>query len=225
MTAAIDVRTAAGRRVHIAQDPTNDRRLCCGRTYLSAGLVDQARAEMTRTVEALSPFIARGLPILGLEPSCLLTLRDELLSVLPGAASEALAKNAMLLEEYLAAEHAASRLELDLGTAGEVLLHGHCHQKAHQTMSTMTTTLALLPNVEATTVQSSCCGMAGAFGYGAETYETSQAMAEAALLPAVRAAASRTTLVANGTSCRQQIKHGSGREAVHIVRVLQKALK
>ncbi|MBT5194704.1 MAG: FAD-binding oxidoreductase, partial [Rhodospirillaceae bacterium] len=225
LTAAIDVLTAAGRRVHIAQDPTNDRRLCCGRTYLSAGLVDQARAEMTRTVEALSPFIARGLPILGLEPSCLLTLRDELLSVLPGAASEALAKNAMLLEEYLAAEHAASRLELDLGTAGEVLLHGHCHQKAHQTMSTMTTTLALLPNVEATTVQSSCCGMAGAFGYGAETYETSQAMAEAALLPAVRAAASRTTLVANGTSCRQQIKHGSGREAVHIVRVLQKALK
>ena len=216
--AAIAVLTAAGRRVHIVQG------LCCGRTFLSAGLVDQAREEMSRTVAALAPFVERGLPVLGLEPSCLLTLRDEFLSVLPGAATQALAKNAMLLEEYLAAEHGAGRLKLELAAAGEVLVHGHCHQKAHQTMTAMDTTLGLLPDVEAETVRTSCCGMAGAFGYGAGTYQISQDMAEAALLPAVRVAAPGTTLIANGTSCRQQIKHGSGREAVHIVQVLQRSL-
>jgi Fe-S oxidoreductase len=159
-----------------------------------------------------------------LEPSCLLTLRDEFLSVLPGEASAALARNAMLLEEYLAAEHEAGRLELNLGAGGDVLLHGHCHQKAHQTMAAMTNTLDLLPDSNIETVQSSCCGMAGAFGYGADTYEVSQAMGEASLLPAVRGVASTTTLIANGTSCRQQIKHGSGREAVHMVQLLRRAL-
>jgi Fe-S oxidoreductase len=225
LDAAIDVLTAAGRRVHIAQSIEDDRPLCCGRTYLSAGLVDQARAEMKRTVAALAPFVARGLPIIGLEPSCLLTLRDEFLSVLPGAATEALAKNAYLLEEYLAQEQAAGRLDLDLQKSGEVLVHGHCHQKAFQTMPAMNVVLGLLPGVDAETVQSSCCGMAGAFGYGAETYETSLAMGEAALLPAVRDAAPDTTLIANGTSCRHQIQHGTGREAVHIAQVLQRALK
>ena len=213
LTAAIDVLVAAGRRVHIAQALDSDRGLCCGRTFLAAGLVDQARAEMSRTVAALAPFVARGLPVLGLEPSCLLTLRDELLAVLPGDQSQALA------------EHEAGRLELDLAASGEILLHGHCHQKAHQTMGAMTTGLALMPGTDAETVQSSCCGMAGAFGYGAETYDTAMAMAEAALLPAVRDADAATTLIANGTSCRQQIKHGSGRDAVHMVRVLQRALK
>jgi Fe-S oxidoreductase len=179
---------------------------------------------MSRTVAALAPFVERGLPVLGLEPSCLLTLRDEFLSVLPGAATRALAKNAMLLEEYLAAEHEAGRLDLQLGPAGKVLVHGHCHQKAFQTMSAMDATLGLLPDVEAEAVQTSCCGMAGSFGYGAGTYQVSQDMAEAALLPAVRDALPGTTLIANGTSCRQQIKHGSGREAVHIVQVLQRSL-
>ena len=224
LTAAIDVLVAAGRRVHIAQALDGNRGLCCGRTFLSAGLVDQAREEMTRTITALAPFVSRGVPVLGLEPSCLLTLRDEFLSVLPGEATEALARNAMLLEEYLAAEHEAGRLDLNLKTTGEVLVHGHCHQKAHQTMGAMNTTLGLLPGMDATTVQTSCCGMAGAFGYGADTYEVSQAMGEASLLPAARDAAPTTTLIANGTSCRQQIKHGSGRDAVHIVQVLRRAL-
>ena len=229
--AAIAVLVAAGRRVHIAQASHGGRRLCCGRTFLSAGLVDQARAEMARTVAALAPFVARGLPILGLEPSCLLTLRDELLAVLPGKESDALAKNAVLLEEYLAREHQAGRLNLDLGgggggkrDTGKVLVHGHCHQKAHQTMAAMTTALGLLPDVEVEVVASSCCGMAGAFGYGADTYDTSMAMGEAALLPAVREAAAATTIIANGTSCRQQIKHGSGREALHMVQLLRRAL-
>ena len=223
--AAIAVLTAAGRRVHIAQRDGGGR-LCCGRTFLSAGLVDQARAEMARTVAALAPFVARGLPVLGLEPSCMLTLRDELLAVLPGPESEALTQNALLLEEYLAAEHQAGRLHLNLngGHAGKVLVHGHCHQKAHQTMAAMTTVVDLIPGATAETVPSSCCGMAGAFGYGADTYDTSIAMAEAALLPAVRDAAATMAIVANGTSCRQQIKHGSGREAVHVAQLLRRAL-
>ena len=179
---------------------------------------------MTRTVTALAPFVARGLPVLGLEPSCLLALRDEFLSVLPGEQTQALAGQAMLLEEYLATEHEAGRLDLNLAATGKVLLHGHCHQKAHQTMPAMNTALGLLPDIDATTVPSSCCGMAGAFGYGADTYEVSQAMAEASLLPAVRDANPATTLIANGTSCRQQIKHGSGRDAVHMVQVLRRAL-
>jgi FAD/FMN-containing dehydrogenase/Fe-S oxidoreductase len=224
--AAIAVLTAAGRRVHIARPEDGGRRLCCGRTFLSAGLVDQARAEMSRTLAALAPFVARGLPVLGLEPSCLLTLRDELLSVLPGRESEALAENAMLLEEYLAGEQQAGRLDLTLAKdpGGKVLVHGHCHQKAHQTMGAMNTVLDLLPDVDVEVVASSCCGMAGAFGYGADTYDSSIAMGEAALLPAVRAAAPAAAIVANGTSCRQQIKHGSGREAVHIIQLLRRAL-
>ena len=225
LTAAIDVLVATGRRVHIAQAPDGRGRLCCGRTFLSAGLVDQAREEMSRTITALKPFVERGLPVLGLEPSCLLTLRDEFLAVLPGDESQALARKALLLEEYLAAEQAAGRLEINLKPAGELLVHGHCHQKAHQTMTAMDQVLALLPDAAAETVPSSCCGMAGAFGYGAETYETSQAMAEASLLPAVRDAGAQTTLIANGTSCRQQIKHGSGREAIHLVQVLKRALR
>jgi len=224
LRAAVDVLVAAGRRVHLARPIDGGRGLCCGRTFLSAGLVDQARKEMKRTLLALQPFVERGVPVVGLEPSCLLTLRDEFLSILPNDATRALAKQALLFEEYLAREHEAGRLALHLKPMGKILVHGHCHQKAHQTMSSMDVVLGLLPDVEADTVSSSCCGMAGAFGYGVETYEVSQAMAEVALLPAIRDAKEETILVANGTSCRQQIKHGSNRAALHIAQLLKNAL-
>ncbi len=224
LRAAVEVLVAAGRRVHLARSTDGGRGLCCGRTFLSAGLVDQARMEMARTLSALQPFVDRGVPVVGLEPSCLLTLRDEFLSVLHNDAAQALAKRAMLFEEYLAREHEAGRLDLDLKPIGKILVHGHCHQKAHQTMSSLDVVLGLFPGVEVDTVTSSCCGMAGAFGYGVETYEVSQAMAEAALLPAIRDASEETILVANGTSCRQQIKHGSSRVAIHIAQLLRNAL-
>jgi len=224
LRAALDVLVFAGRRVHLARPTDRERGLCCGRTFLSVGLVDQARAEMSRTVSALKPFVERGLPVVGLEPSCLLTLRDELLSILPGGDSRNLAKQAMLFEEYLARELDAGRLDLDLKPMGKILVHGHCHQKAHLTMPSLDAVLGLLPDAGAEKVPSSCCGMAGAFGYGAETYEVSQAMAEAALLPAIREAGEETLLVANGTSCRQQIKHGSKRPALHIAQLLKEAL-
>ena len=225
--AALAVLTAAGYRIHLpAPAHGGTRPLCCGRTFLSAGLVEEARAEARRTQEALAPFAARGVPILGLEPACLLTLRDEFKALLPGPQSDQLAEHAVLLEEFLASEAEAGRLALDLAPLEQkrALLHGHCHQKAFGAMTAVERTLALVPELEVETVQSSCCGMAGAFGYDAETYDVSLAMGELDLLPAVRAAEPETLIVADGTSCRQQIAGGSGREARHVARVLADAL-
>lgn len=178
-------------------------------------------------LDALAPFVSRGVPVVGLEPSCLLTLRDEFAALLPGAETEALAARAVLFEEFLAAEQAAGRLSLDLKShdGRRALLHGHCHQKAFAAMAAVEATLKLVPGLEIETVQSSCCGMAGAFGYGTETYAASVEMGEAALLPAVRAADAETLVVAGGTSCRHQIRDGTHREAVHPARVLRDALE
>jgi Fe-S oxidoreductase len=165
-------------------------------------------------------------PIVGLEPSCLLGLRDEFLSMRLGPVAEAVANQAMLLEEFVAHEKAEGRLTLELRPLAETraLLHGHCHQKAFGAMSAVEQTLALVPGLKVETVESSCCGMAGAFGYEAAHYEVSMKMAEASLLPAVRAAEPGTLVVADGTSCRHQIADGAAREAVHVARVLARAL-
>ena len=226
LRAATRVLAAAGYRVRAARAPNGERPLCCGRTFLAAGLIDEAKAEATRTLAALRPHIERGAAIVGLEPSCLLTLRDEFGAMLPGPETEALADRAQLLEEFLAEAAAAGRLSLDLEPQPEkqVLLHGHCHQKAFAAMGSVERTLALIPGLEVETVTSSCCGMAGAFGYQAETHDISMKMAEMSLLPAVRAAAPESQLVADGTSCRQQIRDGAGREAVHVARLLDAAL-
>ena len=225
--AARDVLLAGGYRVHLVAPQDRGRPLCCGRTYLSVGQVEAARAEARRMLDALAPYVARGVPVIGLEPSCLLTLRDEFGALLPGPETEALAARAVLFEEFLAAEQAAGRLELELAPrhGQRALLHGHCHQKAFAAMSAVEATLRLVPGLEVETVQSSCCGMAGAFGYGAETYEASMQMGEVALLPAVRAAAAQDLVIAGGTSCRHQIRDGAGREALHPARILQSALK
>ncbi|MCC6212620.1 MAG: FAD-binding protein [Burkholderiales bacterium] len=221
--AAIRVLQAAGYRVHVAQPQSSERPLCCGRTFLSAGLVEEARLEAKRVVAALEPWVARGIPVLGLEPSCLFTLRDEFGALLHG--TEALAQNAFLLEEFLAAEAGAGRLELKLKPVASVaLLHGHCHQKAFGAMGAVERVLRLVPGLEVKAVETSCCGMAGSFGYEAEHYEMSMKMAELDLLPAVRRAPAGALLVADGTSCRHQIAHGAGREALHVARVLEKAL-
>jgi Fe-S oxidoreductase len=221
--AAIRVLQAAGYRVHIAQPQHGGRPLCCGRTFLSAGLVDEARVEASRVLAALAPWVARGIPVLGLEPSCLLTLRDEYGVLLPG--TEALAKNAFLLEEFLAGEAEAGRLKLNLkAIAPAALLHGHCHQKAFGAMGAVESALRLIPELKVETVESSCCGMAGSFGYEAEHYEVSMKMGEANLLPAVRKALPDTLIVADGTSCRHQIEHGAKRRAMHVVRALELAL-
>jgi FAD/FMN-containing dehydrogenase/Fe-S oxidoreductase len=220
--AALAVLSAAGYRVHVATPVDNDRRpLCCGRTFLSVGLVEQARKEAERVLAALDPYLARGLPVLGLEPSCLLGFRDELPALIPGKAAQRLASQALLLEEFLAREAAAGRLKLALRPVGRrALLHGHCHQKSFGAMGAIEAVLKLVPGLTVETVDASCCGMAGSFGYGADTIDASLAMGELSLLPAVRKAAPETIVVADGTSCRHQINDATGRQAIHVARVL-----
>jgi FAD/FMN-containing dehydrogenase/Fe-S oxidoreductase len=215
LRAAVRVLTAAGFRP--VSPVVAGRPLCCGRTYLSAGMVDRARQEARRTLAAL----AGGLPVIGLEPSCLLTLRDEYPSLLPGAASRELASRAFLLSEFLAREQPSLALR---PTAATAHVHGHCHQKAFGAFPDALAALRLVPGLTVRPIAASCCGMAGAFGYQAETLDVSKAMAEADLLPAVRAADANDLVVADGTSCRHQIADLAGRTAVHSVIVLDRAL-
>jgi len=211
--AALKVLEAAGHRVHAP------RGLCCGRTFLSVGLVDEAKREARRMLDALAPYVAKGIPVVGLEPSCLLGLRDEFSVMFSG--TEALAKNAFLFEEFLARNPGKLNFR---ETKADVLLHGHCHQKAFDVMPAVEKVLRSVPGLTVQTVQTSCCGMAGSFGYEAEHYDVSMKMAELSLLPAVRASSQQTRVVADGTSCRHQIADGAGREAVHVARVLAEAL-
>ncbi len=226
LRAAVRVLTAAGYRVHVPTPVDDPRPLCCGRTYLATGMIEEARAEASRMLATLAPFVARGIPVVGLEPSCLLGLRDELRTLLPGADSAALGAAALMFEEFLVAERSAGRLKLEFRRSQyrRALVHGHCHQKAFGVMPAVVQALELVPELAVDTVTSSCCGMAGAFGYQAEHVAVSMQMAEATLLPAVRNAAPDTVIVADGTSCRHQIHDGAARDAVHVARVLAEAL-
>jgi FAD/FMN-containing dehydrogenase/Fe-S oxidoreductase len=223
--AAERVLRRAGYTVIAVPAPAGGRPLCCGRTFLAAGLVDEARAEARRTIAALLPFVEGGIPIVGLEPSCLLTLRDEFTVMLPGAESAALAKSALLFEEFVAAEIAAGRFALPVAALPEraALVHGHCHQKSFNTVGAVETALRIVPGLDVKSFDATCCGMAGAFGYEAEHYEMSLKIGELAVLPNMRAAASDTLIVAGGTSCRHQIAEGAERMAVHLARVLDRA--
>jgi Fe-S oxidoreductase len=181
---------------------------------------------MERTLAALAPFAAADTPIIGLEPSCLFSFRDEMPSLLKSEPSRQVASRALLFEEFLAREAAAGRLNLPLApTKKRALLHGHCHQKSFDTMADVTAALKLIPNLDVEPIESSCCGMAGAFGYHADTIDVSRAMGELSLLPAVRRASADTIIVADGTSCRHQIKDGAKREALHVARVLATSLR
>jgi Fe-S oxidoreductase len=225
LDAALRVLVEGGYRVHMPKPADRGRPLCCGRTFLSAGLVDQARAELDRLVATCAPFAARGVPIVGLEPSCLLTLRDELLSLRSDNDARSVSAHALLFEEFLVREAEAGRLRLPLGSiAGKALVHGHCHQKSFGAFKPVEKILRLVPDLTVETIESSCCGMAGAFGYGADTYQVSMEMAELSLLPAVRRADETTLIVADGTSCRHQIRDGAERPAFHVARVLAMSL-
>lgn len=228
--AAVAVLQAAGYRVQILQPAADDgdprRPLCCGRTKLSFGLVDEARAEARRMMAALQPAIAARLPVVGLEPSCLYMLKDEYFSLGLGDAVGRLAGQVFLFEEFLAREHAAGRLKLALKPLAmpPALVHGHCHQKAYGGMPAVSTVLGLIPGFAHSVVESGCCGMAGSFGLQADTQTVSRRLAEAALLPAVRAAAATAPVLADGFSCRHQIRDGAGRQPLHVAQLLQQAL-
>ena len=224
--AAWAVLRTAGYKVHLAKPQNGGRPLCCGRTFLAAGLVDEAREEARRTLNVLLPLVERGVPVVGLEPSCLLTLRDEFKVLLPGDETDRLADAALLFEEFVARELDAGRFKLPLQSLPEkkALLHGHCHQKAFAVMGSVERTLGLVPELKIETIESSCCGMAGAFGYDLENVEISKRMGEDAVLPAVRDADDDCLIVADGTSCRHLITEETERQAEHVASVLERAL-
>jgi FAD/FMN-containing dehydrogenase/Fe-S oxidoreductase len=218
LRAAIRVLRAAGADPALARPLSGTRPLDDGRTYLAVGMVEAARAEARRTVDSLSRYDA---PVLGLEPSCLFTLRDEFLALLPGARTEALAARAMLATEWLA--KAKPKLTLR-PVAAEIHVHGHCHQKAFGAFTPTIALLTAIPGAKVVPINSSCCGMAGAFGYDAAKREASIAMAELSLLPHLRGVAAKHLVVADGTSCRHQIGDLAARPALHALRVLDGAL-
>jgi FAD/FMN-containing dehydrogenase/Fe-S oxidoreductase len=209
--AAMKVLEASGRRVHAPKG------LCCGRPFLSVGRVDEAKRAARGMIDALAPYVEKGVPIVGLEPSCLFSLRDEF----PVLVGNQLANSSYLFEEFLAANPGKLKFK---ESRREALLHGHCHQKAFDAMPAVEKVLGMVPGLEVTSVQTSCCGMAGSFGYEAEHYEVSMKMAELSLLPAIRRSSRETLLLADGTSCRHQIADATGRAVMHVARLLEQAL-
>ena len=218
---AVAVLSAIGLRVGFPE--AAGRPLCCGRTFLNAGLVDEARIEMDRLVGAMMPAVDAGVPVVGLEPSCALTLRDELPALRPGPEATAVAGASRLFAEFLA-ERGPRGLELAPAGIERVYVHGHCHEKAFGLDGTSLEVLAAVPGLEVVPIEAGCCGMAGSFGYEAEHAELSRRIAGLELLPALREAADEAWIVANGTSCRHQIADLAGRQAVHLARLLEEAL-
>ncbi|HSW07961.1 FAD-binding and (Fe-S)-binding domain-containing protein [Aquabacterium sp.] len=224
-SAAARVLLAAGYTVHAVrkgdQQEGGSSPHCCGRSFLATGQVDEAKARLSALVQALLPLADAGLFIVGLEPSCLLTLRDEALVMGLGEAAERVAQQALLFEEFIAREATAGRFTLKFRAAeAPILLHGHCHQKAFGAVEPILQVLRLIPEAKPELIESSCCGMAGSFGYEAKHHAVSMQMAEASLLPAIRQRPD-AIIVADGTSCRHQIADGAQREALHVARLLE----
>ncbi len=221
--AAARVLKAAGYTVHTLHKGGGGHP-CCGRTYLASGMVAQARVEANALLDALLPLAEAGVAIVGLEPSCLLTLRDEALVMGLGEKAVTVSKQALLFEEFIARESKAGRFTLAFKPVGKpILVHGHCHQKAFDAIDPVLDVLRLIPGTRPELIESSCCGMAGSFGYEASHIDVSMKMAELSLLPAVRKAPD-AIVVADGTSCRHQIADGAARQALHVARLLESLL-
>jgi FAD/FMN-containing dehydrogenase/Fe-S oxidoreductase len=220
--AAAEVLSATGYTLHTVSKANGHH--CCGRTWLAVGMVEEAKARVSGLIDALLPFATAGIAIVGLEPSCLLSLRDEALVMGLGERAEVVAGQALLFEEFVAREAQAGRVALKLRAAGApILLHGHCHQKAFGAVTPILDVLRLIPGARPELIESSCCGMAGNFGFEAAHHEVSMQMAELSLLPALRRQPD-AIVVADGTSCRHQIADGAQREALHVARLLASLL-
>jgi Fe-S oxidoreductase len=220
--AAIELLEAAGWSVRLESAG------CCGRSSISKGLLDRARGMAEDMAARLAPDAERGVPIVGCEPSCLLTLREEHLSLLPGdPRAEAVARQARLVEELLVEAIDDGALRLDPAAAvcdREIVFHGHCHQKALAGTAATVALLERIPGARVTELDAGCCGMAGSFGFEAEHYELSMRIGESRLFPALRAAGAGAVVAATGVSCRQQISHGAGRRAWHPVELVRAAM-
>jgi FAD/FMN-containing dehydrogenase/Fe-S oxidoreductase len=213
--AAIELLEAAGYAVRLESAG------CCGRASISKGLLDQARAMAADMVARLAPYAERGVPIVGCEPSCLLTLREEHLALLPGdPRAQTVAGQARLVEELLV----EADMPLRAGEPRRIVFHGHCHQKALAGTRATVELLRRIPGAEVVELDAGCCGMAGSFGFEAEHYGLSMQIGESRLFPALRAEPADTLVAATGVSCRQQIAHGLGREARHPVQLVRDAV-
>lgn len=226
--AALSVLQAAGYRVQVLENEGEGAApspLCCGRTYFANGMIDRARGEAERLLQALAPHLEADRWIVGLEPSCILSLRDEYLRLGLGEIAQQLASKALLLEEFIAKEVAAQRWLLKFEALNEqkLLVHGHCHQKAVGATKSMRKVLKLIPKLDSQPIESSCCGMAGQFGLEVEHVEVARQMAEQGLYPALRAEPA-AKVIANGFSCQQQILNGGFAKPLHIAEVLYAAL-
>jgi Fe-S oxidoreductase len=199
---------------------------CCGRPMISKGLVHKARQAARDTVDRLAPFAEQGIPIVGLEPSCLLSMRDEYLYLLPDDPRvKVVADHCYTFEEFMAKLAQEDQLNLEFTSAErQILLHGHCQQKSLVGTEPSKRTLTLPSGYAVTEVDSGCCGLAGSFGHEAEHYDISLAMGERRLFPAVREQAKEVIIAVAGASCRQQVKHGTGRQVMHPAEILREAI-
>jgi len=222
LRSAVNVLKAAG-YTPFAPIPKSKKNseICCGKTHLSVGNVDLARVTATQLVETYLPYASVGIPIVGLEPSCLFTIKDEIPMLLQSDDADLVAKHVMTFEEILMANASEIRFK---PRKAKALLHGHCHQKAFDAMGPVEQILSHVDGLEVEPIATSCCGMAGDFGYAADTFDYSIQMAELDLLPTVRKASDDTLIIADGTSCRSQIFDGSGRQAIHVARFLDRQL-
>ena len=216
---AINVLKAAGYFPFLPSSNKSSRPLCCGRTYLSNGLIDKAKFEGEKLLSTFLPYLKEGVPVVGLEPSCILSFRDELPSLIKDPNIDLLKNNSFTFEELLS----NNCKKINFKKMNEkVLLHGHCHQKAFDAVKPIQKVLNMVKGLEVELIDTSCCGMAGAFGYNKKTYDVSIKMAQEKLFPAINKTKSGTTIIADGTSCRCQIKDGINRDAVHLAQFLDK---
>ncbi|ODB94991.1 ferredoxin [Candidatus Thiodiazotropha endoloripes] len=225
LAAAVEVLQATGCQVSLIGAADEEAGYCCGRTYLSQGRIDEARQQAGELLQMLTPYAQKGVPIIGLEPSCLLTLRDEYRALGLGEVADLVAGKAVLFEEFLAKGIKGGKLNLSwseqaIAEQSPVLVHGHCHQKAVGAMKSMRKVLKQIPGLSFEMIDASCCGMAGSFGLEAEHYETAKAMAQQALLPALESRP-EALILANGFSCRHQIEVQAGRPALHLAQLIR----
>ena len=217
--AAVELLEAGGYEVVLAE------KVCCGRPMISKGLLDDARGQAEQNVRLLSRYAKAGIPVLGVEPSCLLTLRDEYHDLVAGDDTKQVAENAWMVDEFLVEQNREGSLGLNLKPVKNVLLHGHCHQKAHIGTAPTLEALRMIPDCQVEEVNSGCCGMAGSFGFEKEHYDISESIGRERLFPAVEAASPDTEIAVTGVSCRQQISHFTERRPRHVLEILRDAAR
>ena len=217
--ATVELLEAAGFRVELVSAG------CCGRPMISKGFLDEAASSASANVDALFRFAERDIPIIGCEPSCLLTFRDEYPELVRGERAKKIADNSYLIDEFLAMLSNRGELALEFDqTAKKVLFHGHCHEKSLVGTASSLTALRLPPNYEVELINAGCCGMAGSFGFEKEHYDISMTIGGQSLFPAIEAKGPDWEVAVMGVSCRQQVEHGTGRSARHLSEVLRDAL-